>query len=119
MDALPVVEQTDYSFRSTVRTTYNGLDVGVMHACGHDTHVAILMGAAELLASIREEIPGTIKFVFQPAEEGAPPDEGGGARMMVDQGVLEDPEVEAIFGLHITQSWAVGEVGFRPLGTQS
>lgn len=116
MDALPVVEQTDYSFRSTVRTTYNGLDVGVMHACGHDTHVAILMGAAELLASMREEIPGTIKFIFQPAEEGAPPDEGGGARMMVDQGVLEDPEVEAIFGLHISQSWAVGEVGFRPLG---
>lgn len=116
MDALPVVEQSDYSFRSTVRTTYNGLDVGVMHACGHDTHVAILMGAAEILASMRDEIPGTIKFIFQPAEEGAPPEEGGGADMMIDQGVLADPEVEAIFGLHITQSWAVGEVGFRPLG---
>ncbi len=116
MDALPVVEQTDYPFRSEVRTTYNGLDVGVMHACGHDTHVAILMGAAEVLASMREQIPGTIKFIFQPAEEGAPPEEGGGADMMIDEGVLTDPDVEAIFGLHVSQGWAVGEVGFRPLG---
>lgn len=116
MDALPVTEQTDLSFRSTVRSTYNGQDVGVMHACGHDTHVAILMGAAEVLTSMREQIPGTIKFIFQPAEEGAPPEEGGGARMMVDQGVLSNPEVDAIFGLHISQGWAVGEVGFRPLG---
>jgi len=116
MDALPVVEQSDYSFRSIERTTYNGQDVGVMHACGHDTHVAILMGAAEILTAMREQIPGTIKFIFQPAEEGAPPDEGGGARMMVDAGVLEDPFVDALFGLHITQSWAVGEVGFRPMG---
>ncbi|MEX2468180.1 MAG: amidohydrolase [Pseudohongiellaceae bacterium] len=116
MDALPVVEQSDYPFRSTERTTYNGQDVGVMHACGHDTHVAILMGAAEILSAMREQIPGTIRFIFQPAEEGAPPEEGGGARMMVDEGVLLDPDVEAIFGLHITQSWAVGEVGFRPLG---
>lgn len=116
MDALPVVEQTDYPFRSEVRTTYNGQDVGVMHACGHDTHVAILMGAAEVLASMREQIPGSIKFIFQPAEEGAPPEEGGGARMMVDEGVLLNPDVEAIFGLHISQSYAVGEVGFRSLG---
>lgn len=116
MDALPVVEQTDYPFRSEVRSTYNGQDVGVMHACGHDTHVAILMGAAEVLTSMRDEIPGTIKFIFQPAEEGAPPEEGGGARMMVDEGVLLGPDVEAIFGLHISQSYAVGEVGFRSLG---
>lgn len=116
MDALPVTEQTDLPFRSTVRSTYNGQDVGVMHACGHDTHVAILMGAAEVLTSMRDQIPGTIKFIFQPAEEGAPPEEGGGAAMMVNQGVLAAPDVDAIFGLHISQGWAVGEVGFRPLG---
>jgi len=116
MDALPVTEEVDLPFRSTVRSTYNGQDVGVMHACGHDTHVAILMGAAEVLTSMREQIPGTIKFIFQPAEEGAPPEEGGGARMMVDQGVLATPDVDAIFGLHISQSYAVGEVGFRSLG---
>lgn len=116
MDALPVIEEVDSPFRSTVRSTYNGQDVGVMHACGHDTHVAILMGAAEVLTSMREQIPGTIKFIFQPAEEGAPPEEGGGAEMMVDQGVLSMPDVDAIFGLHITQSYAVGEVGFRSLG---
>jgi len=116
MDALPVAEQTDYPFRSTATTTYNGQEVGVMHACGHDTHVAMLMGAAEVLAAMRDQIPGTIKFIFQPAEEGAPPGEEGGARMMVAQGVLTDPDVEAIFGLHITQAWAVGEAGFRPRG---
>ena len=93
MDALPVVEQSDYSFRSTVRTTYNGLDVGVMHACGHDTHVAILMGAAEILASMREEIPGTIKFIFQPAEEG-----GHGAREMIHDGALDG--IDTIYGWH-------------------
>lgn len=116
MDALPVVEQVDLPFKSTVRSTYNGQDVGVMHACGHDTHVAILMGAAEVLTSMRDQIPGTIKFIFQPAEEGAPPEEGGGAGMMVEEGVLLGPDVEAIFGLHISQSYAVGEVGFRSLG---
>lgn len=116
MDALPVTEEVDLPFRSQVRSTYNGQEVGVMHACGHDTHVAILMGAAEVLTTMRDQIPGTIKFIFQPAEEGAPPEEGGGARMMVDQGVLVDPDVEAIFGLHISQSYAVGEVGFRSLG---
>jgi len=116
MDALPVIEEVDLPFRSTVRSTYNGQDVGVMHACGHDTHVAILMGAAEVLTSMRDQIPGTIKFIFQPAEEGAPPEEGGGAEMMVNQGVLATPDVDAIFCLHISQGWAVGEVGFRPLG---
>lgn len=116
MDALPVIEDVDLPFRSTVRSTYNGQDVGVMHACGHDTHVAILMGAAEVLTSMRDQIPGTIKFIFQPAEEGAPPEEGGGAQMMVNQGVLGTPDVDAIFGLHISQGWAVGQVGFRSLG---
>jgi amidohydrolase len=116
MDALPVIEQVDVPFRSTVKTTYNNLDVGVMHACGHDNHVAILMGAAEVLAGLKEDIPGTIKFIFQPAEEGAPLGEDGGADMMIEEGVLENPKVDAIFGLHITQGWAVGEVGFRPMG---
>ena len=116
MDALPVVEQVDLPFASKVRTDYLGQDVGVMHACGHDTHVAILMGAAEVLAGMQERIPGTIKFIFQPAEEGAPPGEGGGAGMMIRQGVLENPEPEAIIGLHITSRWAAGEVAFRPRG---
>ncbi|MEQ8954268.1 MAG: amidohydrolase [Gammaproteobacteria bacterium] len=116
MDALPVVEQTGLPYASTVRTTYNGLDVGVMHACGHDNHVAILMGSAEVLASMRDQIPGTIKFIFQPAEEGAPAGEDGGAGMMIREGVLEDPDVDAIFGLHISQNLAAGEVSFRDLG---
>src|SRR5437016_8250148 len=83
MDALPVVEQVDVPFKSTVRTQYNGQDVGVMHACGHDAHVAILLGVAEVLAGVRDEIPGTVKFLFQPAEEGAPEGEEGGPMLMV------------------------------------
>lgn len=102
MDALPVTEETGLAFASTVRTTYNGRDVGVMHACGHDTHVAMLMGAAELLAGMRDEIPGTIVFIFQPAEEGPPADEDGGAGLMVAEGALADPRPDAIFGLHIS-----------------
>lgn len=101
MDALPVTEETGLPFASTVRTTYNGREVGVMHACGHDTHVAMLMGAAELLAGMRDEIPGTISFIFQPAEEGPPADEEGGAGLMVVEGALTDPIPGAIFGLHI------------------
>jgi amidohydrolase len=101
MDALPVTEETGLPFASTVRTTYNANDVGVMHACGHDTHVAMLMGAAEILAGMRDEIPGTISFIFQPAEEGPPADEDGGAGMMVREGALTDPIPDAIFGLHI------------------
>ncbi len=116
MDALPVVEQTGEPFASKVRSTYEGQDVGVMHACGHDTHVAILMGAAEVLAGMREQIPGTIKFIFQPAEEGAPKGERGGAGVMIEEGVLKNPDVEAIFGLHITQGWAAGQTAFRPMG---
>ena len=100
MDALPVTEQVDLPFASTVRTTYNGVEVGVMHACGHDAHTAILMGAAEILAGMKEDVPGTVVFIFQPAEEGTPKGEDGGARMMVAEGVLDDPEVDVIFGLH-------------------
>jgi amidohydrolase len=100
MDALPVTEAVDLPFASKARTTYNGKDVGVMHACGHDTHMAILMGVANILAQARDRLPGTVKFIFQPAEEGAPEGEEGGAELMVKQGVLENPSPSAIFGLH-------------------
>lgn len=113
MDALPVTEQVDLPFASKVRTTYNGQEVGVMHACGHDAHVAILMGVAEILSGIREELPGTIKFIFQPAEEGPPPGEEGGAELMVKEDVLENPKVDAIFGIHVGSRHAVGEVAYR------
>ncbi len=116
MDALPVTEQVDLPFASKVRTTYNGQDVGVMHACGHDAHVAILLGVAEILAGMREQIPGTVKFIFQPAEEGAPAGEEGGAGLMVREGALENPKVDAIFGLHVTSRFAVGEIAYRPGG---
>ena len=116
MDALPVVEQTGLPYASKATSTYNGQQVGVMHACGHDNHVAILMGTATVLAGLRERLPGTVKFIFQPAEEGPPKGEDGGARMMVRQGVLKDPEVDAIFGLHISQGGAAGTANYRPKG---
>lgn len=109
MDALPVTEQVDVPFKSTVRATYNGQEVGVMHACGHDNHVAILMGAAEVLASMKDRLPGTVKFIFQPAEESPPL---GGAQPMIEAGVLENPKVDAIFGLHVGPG-ALGGVGYR------
>ena len=112
MDALPVTEETDLPFKSTVRTTYNGLDVGVSHACGHDVHTAVLMGVASVLADLRDEIPGTVMFVFQPAEEGPPPGEEGGAQLMVKEGVFEDPRPEAVFGLHTNSLMPVGKVGY-------
>jgi amidohydrolase len=114
MDALPVTEQVDVPFKSTVRTTYNGQEVGVMHACGHDAHVAILLGVAEVLAGMREEIPGTVVFLFQPAEEGAPEGEEGGAYLMVKEGALDNPKVDAVFGLHVTSRFAVGELAYKP-----
>jgi amidohydrolase len=101
MDALPVTEQVDLPFKSTVRTSWNGQEVGVMHACGHDNHMAILLGTATALARLKAQIPGTIKLIFQPAEEGPPPGEQGGAELMVKQGVLQNPKVDAIFGLHV------------------
>lgn len=119
MDGLPVTERVNLPFASKVKTLYNGQEVGVMHACGHDTHVAILMGAAEVLASIRKDIPGTVKFIFQPAEEGAPAGEEGGAELMVREGVLENPKVEAIFGLHINSQTPVGDITYRPGGTMA
>jgi amidohydrolase len=116
MDALPVTEQVDVPFKSTVRTTYNGQEVGVMHACGHDAHVAILLGVAEVLAGVKDQIPGTVKFLFQPAEEGAPEGEEGGAALMVKEGALENPHVDAVFGLHVTSRFSVGEVNYKPGG---
>jgi amidohydrolase len=113
MDALPVVEQVDLPFKSTVKTEYNGQQVGVMHACGHDNHVAILMGVAEVLAGMKAEIPGTVKFIFQPAEEGAPAGEEGGAYLMIKEGVLDDPVPGAVFGLHVWPE-AVGTIAYRP-----
>jgi len=115
MDALPVTEEVDVPFASRVRTTYNGQDVGVMHACGHDTHVAMLMGVAEVLAGMRSELPGTVKFIFQPAEEGAPAGERGGAALMIEEGALDDPKPSAIFGLHVFP-YPVGEIRYRPGG---
>lgn len=114
MDALPVKERTDVPFASTDSARYNGEKVPVMHACGHDAHVAMLMGAAEILASMREKLPGTVKFLFQPAEEDAPNGERGGADVMVSEGVLEEPEVDAIFGLHIRSKTEVGTIRYRP-----
>lgn len=115
MDALPVTERNDLPFKSNVRAKYNGKETGVMHACGHDTHVAILMGAAEYLAQYND-FAGTVKFIFQPAEEGAPQGEEGGADVMIEEGVLENPKVDAIFGLHINSGTHIGKVRYRPRG---
>ncbi|MCF0065000.1 amidohydrolase [Dyadobacter chenwenxiniae] len=119
MDGLPVTERVDVPFKSNVTVDYNGQKTGVMHACGHDTHVAILMGVAEVLAGMKNEIPGTIKFIFQPAEEGAPEGEEGGAKLMVKEGVLENPAVEAIFGLHIDALIEVGKIAYKPGATMA
>jgi amidohydrolase len=113
MDALPVAEEVNLPFASKVRTQYNGQEVGVMHACGHDNHVSILMGVAEVLAGMKEKIPGTVKFIFQPAEEGSPPGEEGGAGLMITEGALENPKIDAIFGLHVFP-FPVGKVVYRP-----
>jgi len=116
MDALPVTEETDLPFRSTSKAEWQGQEVGVMHACGHDNHMAILMGAAEVLAGVREQLPGSVKLIFQPAEEGPPPGEEGGAALMVREGVLKDPDVSAIFGLHVFSGRPAGTLAWRPRG---
>ncbi|NIP82202.1 MAG: amidohydrolase, partial [Gemmatimonadetes bacterium] len=112
MDALPVTEDTPYPFKSTVRTTYLGQEVGVSHACGHDIHTAVQLGVASVLADLRDDLAGTVLFIFQPAEEGPPPGEEGGASLMVEEGVLEDPAPAAIFGLHTNPGLEVGHVGY-------
>jgi amidohydrolase len=114
MDGLPVSEQVDVPFASKVRTTWNGEEVGVMHACGHDCHVAILMGVAEVLAGLRAQLRGSVKFIFQPAEEMPPDGEDGGAKMMIAEGALEKPVPGAIFGLHVTSRLNAGMLGYRP-----
>lgn len=118
MDALPVEEQVDLPFASQVRTQYNGQEVGVMHACGHDNHMAILMGAASVLAEMRETLPGTVMFIFQPAEEGAPAGEEGGAELMIEEGLFDDFRPDAVFGLHV---WPIpaGQIAVREGGTMA
>ena len=119
MDALPVKERVNIPFASKAMGEYNGQEVGVMHACGHDSHVAMLMGTAEILANIKSELKGTVKFIFQPAEEGAPEGEEGGAALMVKEGVLENPKVDVIFGLHISAQTEVGKINYRPKGAMA
>jgi amidohydrolase len=119
MDGLPVIERTPVPFASKVKTMYNGQEVGVMHACGHDSHMAILMAVAEVLANNKSQWKGTVKFIFQPAEEGVPAGDQGGAELMVKEGVLANPTVEVIFGLHINSQTEVGKITYRPGGTMA
>lgn len=113
IDALPVFERTNVPYKSTVIADYLGQQVPVMHACGHDTHVAMLMGTAEVLASMKKDVPGTVKFIFQPAEEGPPGTEEGGAPLMVKEGVMENPKVDAIFGIHISAGLEIGKIRYK------
>jgi amidohydrolase len=120
MDALPVAEEVDLPFKSTVRSTYDGKDVGVMHACGHDAHMGILLGVAHIFAQMKDELPGTVKLIFQPAEEGTPKGEEGGAKLMVKEGVLTSaPRAEVIFGLHILTMFETGQLAYRAGGTMA
>ena len=119
MDALPVTEEVDVPFASKVRAVWNGESVGVMHACGHDAHVAILMAVATVLAGLRSQLRGTVKFIFQPAEEMPPEGEEGGAKLMIEQGALENPKPAAIFGLHVTHRLPSGVIGYRPGATMA
>ena len=111
MDALPVTEETDLPFKSTVKTTYLDKEVGVMHACGHDIHTSVQLGVASVLASMKRSLPGTVKFIFQPAEEGPPPGEEGGAELMLKEGVFDNPKPSAVFGLHTHAALEVGALG--------
>ncbi len=116
IDALPVTERAPIPFASKVTAVYNGQQTGVMHACGHDTHIAMLMSAAEVLAGMKAELAGTVKFIFQPAEEGPPAGEEGGASLMVKEGVLQNPKVDVMFGMHIDAQTPVGQIGYREGG---
>lgn len=119
MDALPLVERVDLPFASKVKTTYNGQEVGVMHACGHDSHIAIMMSVAEVLAGFKKDLKGTVKFIFQPAEEGAPTGEEGGAALMIKEGVLDNPKVDVMFGLHINSATESGKIKYRSAGAMA
>ncbi len=114
IDALPVTERNSLSFRSTATTDYNGQKVGVMHACGHDSHISMLLGTAEVLSKMKSEVPGTVVFLFQPAEEGALGNEPSGAFLMVKQGVLDNPKVDAVFGIHIETFGDLGKIYYKP-----
>jgi amidohydrolase len=113
MDALPVTEEVDLPFASKVRASWMGREVGVMHACGHDAHTAILMAAAEVFAAMKADLPGTVKLIFQPAEEGLPAGEEGGAQLMIKEGVLENPKPEAVFALHMASAMRTGTIAYR------
>ena len=119
MDALPLVERTPVPFASKVKSTYNGQDVGVMHACGHDSHMAILMSVAKILSDMRHQLKGTVKFIFQPAEEGPPPGEEGGAALMIKEGALDNPKVDVVFGLHINAATECGKIKYRSEGAMA
>lgn len=114
MDALPIVEKVSLPFASKEKSNYNGQEVGVMHACGHDTHVAMLMSVAEILSGMKNDLKGTVKFIFQPSEEGPPEGEEGGAPLMVKEGVMDNPKVDVIFGLHIESNIEVGQIQYKP-----
>jgi amidohydrolase len=113
IDALPVTERNDLSFRSKSVADYNGQSVGVMHACGHDTHIAMLLGTAKVLSLLRNEVPGTVVFIFQPAEEGPPANEEGGAPLMIKQGLMDNPTMDAVFGIHIKSTLEAGKLGYK------
>jgi amidohydrolase len=113
MDGLPIVERVKLPFASKVTSSYNGTQVGVMHACGHDTHVAMLMSVAEILSAMKKDIRGTVKFIFQPAEEGPPEGEEGGAYLMVKEDVMENPKVDVIFGMHIESDIPAGDIEYK------
>lgn len=113
MDGLPVAERADIPYKSLVKSDYNGQQVSVMHACGHDTHISMLMGAAQVLSSMKKDIAGTVKFVFQPAEEGPPAGEEGGAPLMIKEGVMENPKIDAMFGIHISSELEIGDIRYK------
>ena len=119
MDGLPVTERVDVPFKSTVKTEYNGQTVGVMHACGHDTHVAMLLGTATVLTGMKDKIKGTVVFIFQPAEEGPPAGEEGGAPLMVKEGVMDNPKIDAIFGIHINSGTEIGTIKYKSGSTMA
>lgn len=114
IDGLPVTERNGLAFKSNATTDYNGQKVGVMHACGHDSHISMLLGTVEVLSKMKSEVPGTVLFIFQPAEEGAPGNEEGGASLMVKQGVLDNPKVDAVFGMHIEAGLDLGKIYYKP-----
>lgn len=116
MDALPVTERVPLPFASKQKTQFNGQEVGVMHACGHDAHIAILMSVAEVLSGMKKDLSGTVKFIFQPAEEGPPVGEKGGAELMVKEGVMENPKVDVVFGLHMLSTLESGRIAYRAGG---